>query len=78
MITEKQRRIYQFIRGYIQSNEKAPTNAEIGRHFQIRSSATVHEMLTALEREGLIKRIPNINRGIVLTGDTPVVALPVE
>jgi repressor LexA len=28
------------------------------------SSASVHSILSALEREGLIKRIPNISRGI--------------
>jgi SOS regulatory protein LexA len=30
----------------------------------MRSSASVHAVLTALEREGLIKRIPNVSRGI--------------
>jgi repressor LexA len=30
------------------------------------SSASVHSILSALEREGLIKRIPNISRGIEL------------
>jgi repressor LexA len=30
------------------------------------SSASVHSILSALEREGLIKRIPNVSRGIEL------------
>jgi repressor LexA len=30
----------------------------------MRSSASVHAVLLALEREGLIKRIPNVSRGI--------------
>src|SRR4029079_13750073 len=63
-VTAKQRRIYEFIRRYIDSNQEAPTIAEIGRQFQMRSSATVHAVLTTLEREGLIKRIPNVSRGI--------------
>lgn len=63
-VTAKQRRIFEFIRGYIDSNEEPPTIAEIGRHFQMRSSASVHAVLRALEREGLIKRIPNVSRGI--------------
>src|SRR5215207_9008565 len=63
-ITAKQRRIYEFIRRYIESNQKPPTIAEIGRHFQVRSSASVHAVLVALEREGLIKRTPNVSRGI--------------
>ena len=63
-VTAKQRRVYEFIRGYIESNHEPPTIAEIGKHFQMSSSASVHAILVALEREGLIKRIPNISRGI--------------
>ena len=63
-VTPKQRRIFEFIRRYIESNQEPPTIAEIGRQFEMRSSASVHAVLTALEREGLIKRIPNVSRGI--------------
>ncbi len=63
-VTAKQRKIFEFIQGVINSNQEAPTIAEIGRHFQMRSSASVHAVLRALEREGLIKRIPNVSRGI--------------
>ena len=63
-VTPKQRRIFEFIRRVIESNETPPTIAEIGRQFDMRSSASVHAVLTALEREGLIKRIPNVSRGI--------------
>ena len=63
-VTAKQRRIFEFIRRYIESNQEPPTIAEIGRQFQMRSSASVHAVLVALEREGLIKRIPNVSRGI--------------
>ena len=63
-LTAKQRRVFEFIKGYIESNDEPPTIAEIGRHFQISSSATVHGILSAIEREGLIKRTPNISRGI--------------
>ena len=76
-ITAKQRRVYDFIRRYMESNQEPPTMAEIGRQFQMRSSASVHGILIALERdlsvvlafnerEGLIKRIPNVSRGIEL------------
>lgn len=63
-ITPKQRRIFEFIRGYIESNQEAPTIAEVGRKFEMKSSASVHAVLIALEREGLIKRTPNVSRGI--------------
>lgn len=63
-VTAKQKRVYDFIRRYKDSNEEAPTIAEIGRQFQLKSSASVHAILLALEREGLIKRRPNVSRGI--------------
>src|SRR5262245_24411650 len=63
-VTAKQRRVFEFIRRYIESNQEPPTIAEIGRQFQMSSSASVHGILLALEREGLIKRIPNVSRGI--------------
>src|SRR6266550_2778433 len=63
-VTAKQRRVYDFIRRYIDSNQEPPTIAEIGRQFKMSSSASVHAILSALEREGLIKRIPNVSRGI--------------
>lgn len=63
-VTAKQRRVFDFIRRYIESNHEPPTIAEIGRQFQMSSSASVHAILIALEREGLIKRIPNVSRGI--------------
>ena len=65
-ITAKQKRIYDFIRRYMESNQEPPTIAEIGRQFEMSSPASVHSILTALEREGLIKRIPNVSRGIQL------------
>ena len=63
-VTAKQRRIYEFIRRYIAANQEPPTIAEIGRQFQMSSPASVHSILSALQREGLIKRIPNVSRGI--------------
>jgi len=69
-VTAKQRRVFDFIRRYIESNQEPPTIAEIGRQFQMSSSASVHGILSALEREGLIKRIPNISRGIEIIEET--------
>jgi repressor LexA len=70
-ITAKQRRVYEFIKRYVESNQESPTIAEIGKHFQISSSASVHGILSALEREGLIKKTPNISRGIQIIKQPP-------
>jgi repressor LexA len=64
MISPKQQRVFDFIKGYITSNGVAPTFSEIGRHFQMKSSASVHQVLAILEREGRIKKVPNVSRGM--------------
>lgn len=68
MLSPKQQRIYEFIKRYAQGNDNlTPTIAEIGRQFQMRSSASVHQALGILEREGLITKVPNVARGVRLT-----------
>jgi repressor LexA len=66
-VTARQRQVYEFISRYLEANDQPPTIAEIGKQFRMTSSASVHSILSALEREGLIKRIPNVSRGIELT-----------
>jgi repressor LexA len=63
-VTARQRQVYDFIGRYAEAHKLPPTIAEIGKQFQMTSSASVHSILSALEREGLIKRIPNVSRGI--------------
>jgi len=65
-VTARQRQVYEFIRRYLEANNQPPTIAEIGKQFQMTSPASVHSIVSALEREGLIKRIPNVSRGIEL------------
>ena len=63
-VTARQRQVYEYICRYAETHKQPPTIAEIGKQFQMTSSASVHSILSALEREGLIKRIPNVSRGI--------------
>lgn len=65
-VTARQRQVYEFISRYIDVNKQPPTIAEIGKQFKMSSSASVHSILSVLERERLIKRIPNVSRGIEL------------
>ncbi|MGI9065386.1 MAG: transcriptional repressor LexA [Pyrinomonadaceae bacterium] len=63
-VTVRQRQVYEYICRYTENQKQPPTIAEIGKQFQMTSSASVHSILSALEREGLLKRIPNVSRGI--------------
>jgi repressor LexA len=71
-LSPKQQRIYDFIRRYLESNKEAPTIAEIGRQFQMRSPASVHKVLGVLEDAGKITKVPNVSRGIRLVELTEV------
>src|SRR5262252_7211381 len=65
-ITARQRRVLDYIKRYFEEHQEAPTIAEIGKAFGMSSSASVHHVVSILEREGLIRRIPNVSRGIDL------------
>lgn len=60
------RKTLDFIAGCIAANGEAPTIAEIGNRMGLTSTASVHAILVKLEHDGLIKRTPNISRGIEL------------
>lgn len=63
-VSPRQRQVYDYLSRYVDAHRHAPTIAEIGAHFKLSSPSTVHHILTGLEREGLIRRIPNVSRGI--------------
>ncbi len=65
-ITARQRRVLDFIKNYLEVNREAPTIAEIGKEFGMSSSASAHNVVSILEKEGFIRRIPNVSRGIEL------------
>jgi repressor LexA len=62
--------VLDYIRHYFEVNQEAPTIAEIGKEFGMTSSASAHHVVSILEREGLIRRIPNVSRGIEIVEET--------
>jgi repressor LexA len=62
--------VLDYIRHYFEVNQEAPTIAEIGKEFGITSSASAHHVVSILEREGFIRRIPNVSRGIEIVEET--------
>jgi len=68
-ITARQRRVLDYIRHYFDLHQEAPTIAQIGKQFGMTSSASAHNVVAILEREGFIRRIPNVSRGIELVVD---------
>src|SRR6266853_1837494 len=71
-ITARQRRVLDYIEHYFDAHQEAPTIAEIGKEFGMSSSASAHHVVSTLEREGFIRRIPNVSRGIELVSDEQI------
>ncbi|MFT4579100.1 MAG: repressor LexA [Nitrospinales bacterium] len=63
-LTKRQREIYEYLKGHIRSRGYAPSIAEIGKQFDLRSPATVHKHLSHLEEKGLIRKQQNLSRAI--------------
>lgn len=68
MLTPRRKQILEYLQGYIEQHGYAPTIQEIGRHFHLNSTATVHKHLTALEQMGLIERSQHRTRAIEFKG----------
>jgi len=65
-LSQRQRRILEFIRQFTLENEYPPTIREIGTAVGISSTSVVNYNLNVLEREGYILRNKEVSRGIRL------------
>ncbi|MBC7252003.1 MAG: transcriptional repressor LexA [Anaerolineae bacterium] len=65
-LSERQRRIMNFIREFTQKKHYPPTIREIGRATGISSTSVVNYNLNILEEKGLIARDRTVSRGIKL------------
>src|SRR6516164_7039442 len=70
-LTERQREIYEFIRGKIETRGYGPTVREIGKAFDIMSPNGVMCHLNALVKKGLILRQGHSARAIQLVDHRP-------
>jgi len=68
-LSERQKRILEFLQEFIDENQYPPTIREIGKDVGISSTSVVKYNLDVLARRDLIERNPDISRGIRLIGD---------
>jgi DNA-binding MarR family transcriptional regulator len=66
--TDKQGQYLAFIWAYRQINGQAPAERDMQRHFRV-TPPSVHQMILALERAGLVQRQPGVARSIELLVD---------
>lgn len=63
-LTRRQREILNFIERFIEVNQYSPSIQEIGRHFGLTSTATIHKHLQNLMEKKMIRRAPNRSRSL--------------
>jgi repressor LexA len=68
-LSERQRKILQFIINFVSENEFPPTIREIGEQVGISSTSVVNYNLAKLEELGLITRRKEVSRGLSLNWD---------
>lgn len=66
ILYKRQKQILEYLNDYIDKYGNAPTLVEIAKKLGVRSLATVHEHLQALEKKGLIKKTSGLIRSIEL------------
>lgn len=66
-LSDRQQRMYNFIRQFFQENQYPPTIREIGEAIDISSTSVVNYNLNKLVDAGLIERNKEVSRGIRLT-----------
>jgi DNA-directed RNA polymerase sigma subunit (sigma70/sigma32) len=66
-ISDKQKEMLAFIENFIEENGLSPTLEEIRRGLKISTKSLVDLRLKALEKLGLLTRLPNTSRSICLT-----------
>lgn len=66
VLTPRQMQVLRFVRDYRDRHGYSPTMQELADHFGV-SKVTVFEHVVALERKGLLRRLPHKARSLVLT-----------
>ena len=63
-LTELEQRVLDYMVGHLRERTYQPSIREIGRHFEIKSTKTVSELLQSLADKGVIERNPSRSRGV--------------
>ena len=63
-LTRRQREIYDYIRGFVREHGFSPSLEEIGKHFGLRSVATVHKHVHHLVEKNYLRKAWNRSRSV--------------
>ncbi|MDP2641001.1 MAG: DNA methyltransferase [Candidatus Yanofskybacteria bacterium] len=77
MLTKRQKQIFDYTERFIEEKGYSPTLEDIRKHFRLRSKATIHQHLRALEERGYIGRAENATRGIKIIKEQDMELTPI-
>ncbi len=78
-MTRKQHELLSYIKDYIaKSGGVAPSFEEMKGAIGIASKSGVHRLLQALEERGLVRRLPDRARALVVVPERPLLAFSTE
>lgn len=63
-LTPKQKKVLDFIKGFVLKKNYSPSLEEIANHFKLRSTSTVHQYVKALEKKGFLNKVEFKQRSI--------------
>jgi repressor LexA len=69
MLTTRQQQLLNFLRAEQQSHGVMPSSREVQRHFGFASQTAAMDLLRALEKKGVIRRLPGKARAVILSPD---------
>lgn len=75
-VSETRQRVLQFIRDFTDERGYAPTVRDIVKGCNLSSTAVVQHHLNILERQGYLRRDPQVFRSIQLIGKKSVISVP--
>jgi repressor LexA len=77
-LSDKQKRIHNYLTRYVSDNGYPPSIREIQQACKISSTSVVDYNLNILENRGMLERRSDVSRGIKLVGKTPAVEMTVS
>jgi len=75
MLTQRQKQILDFVKGYIRKHNYSPSHHEIAKHFRLALS-TIHEHLEKIEIKGFLKKEEYQHRSIEVPEREQMVTIP--
>ena len=76
MLTKRQKQIVDFITVYTEKHGFAPLFSDIRKRMKLRSLATVHQHISALEQKGYVERQKRRARSIVASIKEKMISIP--